>query len=179
MAGERPATRRLELGIERLILGSRWLQAPLYLGLLVVLAVVVIKFPFKIWELMQRALIVEEADLVLAVLSLVDLIMVANLVVMVIISGYENFVSHIDTEGITDKLSWFGKLDAGSLKIKLASSIVAISSIHLLQRFLEANTMSNDKLYVLMAMHLTFVLSALMLTYIDRLASTKKIDSGH
>jgi uncharacterized protein (TIGR00645 family) len=179
MAGERPATRRLELGIERLILGSRWLQAPLYLGLLVVLAVVVIKFPFKIWELMQRALIVEEADLVLAVLSLVDLIMVANLVVMVTISGYENFVSHIDTEGITDKLSWFGKLDAGSLKIKLASSIVAISSIHLLQRFLEANTMSNDKLYVLMAMHLTFVLSALMLTYIDRLASTKKIDSGH
>ncbi|HTG24301.1 MAG TPA: TIGR00645 family protein [Reyranella sp.] len=179
MAGEKPAARRLELGIERLILGSRWLQAPLYLGLLVVLAVVVIKFPFKIWELMQRALIVEEADLVLAVLSLVDLIMVANLVVMVIISGYENFVSHIDTEGITDKLSWFGKLDAGSLKIKLASSIVAISSIHLLQRFLEANTMSNDKLYVLMAMHLTFVLSALMLTYIDRLASTKKIDSGH
>jgi uncharacterized protein (TIGR00645 family) len=132
MAGEKPATRRLELGIERLILGSRWLQAPLYLGLLVVLAVVVIKFPFKIWELMQRALIVEEADLVLAVLSLVDLIMVANLVVMVTISGYENFVSHIDTEGITDKLSWFGKLDAGSLKIKLASSIVAISSIHLL-----------------------------------------------
>jgi uncharacterized membrane protein YqhA len=118
MAGEKPATRRLELGIERLILGSRWLQAPLYLGLLVVLA-------------------------------------------------------------ITDKLSWFGKLDAGSLKIKLASSIVAISSIHLLQRFLEANTVSNDKLYVLMAMHLTFVLSALMLTYIDRLASTKKIDSGH
>ena len=113
MAGERPAARRLELGIEQLILGSRWL------------------------------------------------------------------VSHIDTEGITDKLSWFGKLDAGSLKIKLASSIVAISSIHLLQRFLEANTMSNDKLYVLMAMHLTFVLSALMLTYIDRLASTKKIDSGH
>ena len=179
MAGERPAARRLELGIERLILGSRWLQAPLYLGLLVVLAVVVIKFPFKIWELMQRALIVEEADLVLAVLSLVDLIMVANLVVMVIISGYENFVSHIDTEGITDKLSWFGKLDAGSIKIKLASSIVAISSIHLLQRFLEANTVSNDKLYVLMAMHLTFVLSALMLTYIDRLAATKKIDSGH
>jgi uncharacterized protein (TIGR00645 family) len=179
MVGERPAARRLELGIERLIIGSRWLQAPLYLGLLVVLAVVVIKFPFKIWELVQRALIVEEADLVLAVLSLVDLIMVANLVVMVIISGYENFVSHIDTEGITDKLSWFGKLDAGSLKIKLASSIVAISSIHLLQRFLEANTVSNDKLYVLMAMHLTFVLSALMLTYIDRLASTKKIDSGH
>jgi uncharacterized protein (TIGR00645 family) len=95
---------------------------------------------------------------------------------MVIISGYENFVSHVDTEGITDKLSWFGKLDAGSIKIKLASSIVAISSIHLLQRFLEANTVSNDKLIVLMAMHLTFVVSALLLTYIDRMADAKKVD---
>ena len=105
-----------------------------------VLAIVVAKFPFKVWELVMRALNGEEADIVLGVLSLVDLILIANLVVMVIISGYENFVSHVDTEGITDKLSWFGKLDAGSIKIKLASSIVAISSIHLLQRFLEANT---------------------------------------
>ena len=124
----------------------------------------------------MRALNGEESDIVLGVLSLVDLILIANLVVMVIISGYENFVSHVDTEGITDKLSWFGKLDAGSIKIKLASSIVAISSIHLLQRFLEANTVSNDKLIVLMAMHLTFVVSALLLTYIDRMADAKKVD---
>ena len=137
MAGEKPAKRGIELAIQRIILGSRWLQAPLYLGLVAVLAIVVGKFPFKIWELVMRALNGEEADIVLGVLSLVDLILIANLVVMVIISGYENFVSHIDTEGITDKL------------------------------------------YVLMAMHLTFVLSALMLTYIDRLAATKKIDSGH
>jgi uncharacterized protein (TIGR00645 family) len=175
----RTTARRIEVGLERFVLASRWLQAPLYIGLVVVLGVVVVKFPFKIWELLVKALSVEEADLVLAVLSLVDLIMVANLVVMVIISGWENFVSHIDTEGVTDKLSWFGKLDAGSLKIKLASSIVAISSIHLLQRFLEATTVSNDKLYVLMAVHLTFVVSALLLTYIDRLAMTKQIDGGH
>jgi uncharacterized protein (TIGR00645 family) len=175
----RTAAQRLEIGLERLVLASRWLQAPLYIGLIVVLGVVVVKFPFKIWELLVKATSVEEADLVLAVLSLVDLIMVANLVVMVIISGWENFVSHIDTEGVTGKLSWFGKLDAGSLKIKLASSIVAISSIHLLQRFLEATTVSNDKLYVLMAVHLTFVVSALLLTYIDRLATAKQIDSGH
>lgn len=174
----RPAAGRLETGLERLVLASRWLQAPLYIGLIVVLGVVVVKFPFKIWELLIKAVTVEESDLVLAVLSLVDLIMVANLVVMVIISGWENFVSHIDTEGVTDKLSWFGKLDAGSLKIKLASSIVAISSIHLLQRFLEATTVSNDKLYVLMAVHLTFVVSALLLTYIDRLATAKHNDSG-
>jgi uncharacterized protein (TIGR00645 family) len=180
MAAERTAARRLELGIERVIMASRWLQAPLYIGLVVVLGVVVVKFPFKIWELMVKALTVEEADLVLAVLSLVDLIMVANLVVMVIISGYENFVSHIDTEGqTTDRLSWFGKLDAGSLKIKLASSIVAISSIHLLQRFLEAGDYDNGKLYALVVMHMAFVVSALLLTYIDRLAMAKKVDAGH
>ena len=111
----------LEAGLERLIMGSRWLQAPLYIGLIIVLGVVVVKFPFKLWELIKKSIDAPETDLVLAVLSMVDLIMVANLVVMVIISGYENFVSHIDTEGKSDKLSWFGKLDAGSLKIKLAS----------------------------------------------------------
>jgi len=176
MTTEKTVGRRLELGIEWIIMASRWLQAPLYVGLVFVLGVVVVKFPFKIWDLMSKALSADESDLILMVLSLVDLIMVANLVVMVIISGYENFVSHVDTEGITDKLSWFGKLDAGSIKIKLASSIVAISSIHLLQRFLEANTVANDKLIVLMAMHLTFVISALLLTYIDRLADAKKVD---
>ena len=129
MAGAKPAKNGIELAIQRVILGSRWLQAPLYLGLVAVLAIVVAKFPFKVWELVMRALNGEEADIVLGVLSLVDLILIANLVVMVIISGYENLVSHVDTEGITDKLSWFGKLDAGSIKTKLASSIVAISSI--------------------------------------------------
>ncbi len=167
----------LEAGLERLIMGSRWLQAPLYIGLIIVLGVVVVKFPFKLWELMKKAVTAPETDLVLAVLSMVDLIMVANLVVMVIISGYENFVSHIDTEGKSDRLSWFGKLDAGSLKIKLASSIVAISSIHLLQRFLEAGDFENSKLYALVVMHMAFVISALMLTYIDKIASSKP--GGH
>jgi uncharacterized protein (TIGR00645 family) len=170
--------KRAEYVIERLVMGSRWLQAPLYVGLIVVLGVVVVKFPFVVWELIHKATSASEADLVLLVLSLVDLVMVANLVVMVIISGYENFVSHIDVES-ADKLSWFGKLDSGSLKIKLASSIVAISSIHLLKRFLESATYDNSKLYALMAMHLTFVISALLLTYIDRLAFGKKADASH
>ena len=171
--------RRLELGIERIIMASRWLQAPLYVGLVFVLGVVVVKFPFKIWDLMSKALSADESDLILMVLSLVDLIMVANLVVMVIISGYENFVSHIEADDTIDRLSWFGKLDAGSLKIKLASSIVAISSIHLLQRFLEAGDFDNGKLYALVVMHMAFVVSALMLTYIDRLSGHKKADDGH
>ena len=171
--------RRLELGIERIIMASRWLQAPLYVGLVFVLGVVVVKFPFKIWDLMSKALSADESDLILMVLSLVDLIMVANLVVMVIISGYENFVSHIEADDTIDRLSWFGKLDAGSLKIKLASSIVAISSIHLLQRFLEAGDFDNGKLYALVVMHMAFVVSALMLTYIDRLSGHKKADADH
>ena len=148
------AAKKLELIIERIVIGSRWLQAPLYIGLVAVLGVVVVKFPFKIWELMRKAIFAEEADLVLAVLSLVDLIMVANLV-------------------------WFGKLDAGSLKIKLASSIVAISSIHLLQRFLEAGDYDNSKLYALVVMHMAFVVSALMLTYIDKIGSEKKAAGGN
>jgi uncharacterized protein (TIGR00645 family) len=98
---------------------------------------------------------------------------------MVIISGYENFVSHIEADDTIDRLSWFGKLDAGSLKIKLASSIVAISSIHLLQRFLEAGDFDNNKLYALVVMHMAFVVSALMLTYIDRLSGQKKADASH
>ncbi|MDO8974981.1 TIGR00645 family protein [Reyranella sp.] len=171
-------TKKIEVFVERIVMGSRWLQAPLYIGLVVVLGVVVVKFPFKIWDLMSKAITAEEADLVLAVLSLVDLIMVANLVVMVIISGYENFVSHIDVDGTRDRLAWFGKLDAGSLKIKLASSIVAISSIHLLQRFLEAGDYDNSKLYALVVMHMAFVVSALMLTYIDKIAYEKKA-GGH
>lgn len=170
--------KKLELVVERIVMGSRWLQAPLYIGLVAVLCVVVVKFPFKIWDLMSKAISAEEADLVLAVLSLVDLIMVANLVVMVIISGYENFVSHIDVDNSRDRLAWFGKLDAGSLKIKLASSIVAISSIHLLQRFLEAGDYDNAKLYVLVVMHMAFVLSALLLTYIDKVASDKKASAS-
>ena len=170
--------KKLELVVERIVMGSRWLQAPLYIGLVAVLCVVVVKFPFKIWDLMSKAISAEEADLVLAVLSLVDLIMVANLVVMVIISGYENFVSHIDVDNSRDRLAWFGKLDAGSLKIKLASSIVAISSIHLLQRFLEAGDYDNSKLYALVVMHMAFVVSALLLTYIDKVAAEKKAAVG-
>lgn len=163
-------TKKIEVFVERIVMGSRWLQAPLYIGLVVVLGVVVVKFPFKIWDLMSKAITAEEADLVLAVLSLVDLIMVANLVVMVIISGYENFVSRIEGVETGEQLSWFGKLDAGSLKIKLASSIVAISSIHLLKAFLDAGSIPNDKLVLLVVIHMAFVFSAILLAYLDRIA---------
>lgn len=163
----------IEKLIERIIFASRWLQVPLYLGLVVVMALLCIKFYAELLHHIADIWTVPESDLVLSVLTLVDLVMVANLLIMVIISGYENFVSRIDLAGVTDKLSWFGKLDAGSLKIKLASSIVAISAIHLLKAFLDAREIPNEKLLMLVAVHLTFVVSALLLAYLDRLVSSK------
>jgi uncharacterized protein (TIGR00645 family) len=173
-----PSSRRkesmVEALLERLIFASRWLQAPLYVGLIVMLAITVVKFVLVMLEMGHRVLAANEGEFILLILSLVDLVLVANLVIMVIISGYENFISRIDIEEATDRLSWFGKLDAGSLKIKLASSIVAISSIHLLKKFLEAGLTDNSKLYVLVVMHMAFVVSALLLAVIDRIAFAKK-----
>jgi uncharacterized protein (TIGR00645 family) len=111
----------------------------------------------------------KEADLVLVVLSLVDLALVGGLLVMVMLSGYENFVSQIDIEEGKEKLSWLGKLDSGSLKQKVAAAIVAISSIHLLKAFMNAQQIDNDKLKWYVIIHLTFVLSALGMAYVDRM----------
>jgi len=134
----------------------------------------VIKFFGELVHLTAAAWSADESDVVLFVLTLVDIVMVANLVVMVMISGYENFVSRIEVAEASEKLSWFGKLDHGSIKIKLASSIVAISAIHLLKAFLNADVIPNDKLVLLIAMHLVFVVSALLLALIDRIAMAKE-----
>jgi uncharacterized protein (TIGR00645 family) len=164
---------KLEKMIEGAIFGSRWLQVPLYLGLILVLLVLCAKFFMVLVKLVLGMGEMDEAKIVLMVLELVDVVMVANLIVMVVISGYENFVSRLDIEGHGEKLSWFGKLDAGSLKIKLASSIVAISSIHLLKAFLDAAEISNDKLLMLVVIHMTFIVSALMLAYLDKMLGQK------
>ena len=177
MAGEKSAGRKVERGIERFLLASRWLQAPLYIGLVIVLAIIVLKFPFKVWGLVRQAASAEESDLIVQVLSLVDVILVANLVVMVIIAGYENFVSRFESTAEAERLSWFGRLDSGSLKVKLATSVVVISAIHLLQRFLEGD-FDAGKLYALVVMHLAFVVTAVLLAWTDRL-SAKTPDGGH
>jgi len=112
-----------------------------------------------------------ESDVVLALLALVDLSLVAGLIVMVMLSGYENFVSKIDLDGEGEKLGWLGKLDAGSLKLKVAASIVAISSIHLLRAFMDAQKTDNDKLMWYVIIHLTFVVSAVMMGVLDRITA--------
>jgi len=161
----------IERTIERLLFASRWLLAPIYLGLSLALFVLGIKFFNELWHSLTHVMALSEADVVLSLLALVDLALVASLIVMVMFSGYENFVSKIDMASEGDKLGWLGKLDAGSLKLKVAASIVAISSIHLLRAFMDAQKINNDKLFWYVIIHLTFVVSAVLLAVMDRLTS--------
>src|SRR5690606_23113191 len=122
---------------------------------------------------LQRA---GEADIVLTLLALVDLSLVAGLIVMVMFSGYENFVSKLDVHEDDEKLGWLGKLDAGTLKLKVAASIVAISSIHLLRKFMEVSDSDHGDLMWYVIIHMTFVLSALLMGILDRI--TGKVHGG-
>lgn len=163
----------MEKHIERAIFGSRWLQVPLYVGLMFSLLALGIKFFQELVHMFLTVTTIDESQLILIVLTLVDLVLVGNLVVMVIIGGYENFVSRINVEEATDKLSWFGKLDAGSIKIKLAVSIVSISAVHLLKTFLNYQETSSEKLILLVVIHLAFVISALALAWLDKMTGFK------
>ncbi len=152
---------------EKFLYASRWLLAPIYLGLSFGLLLLSLKFFQEIFHVLPLVFSTKESDLVLIILSLIDLSLVGGLLVMVMLSGYENFVSSIDIEDGKEKLSWLGKMDAGSLKQKVAASIVAISSIHLLQKFMNAESIDNDKLMWFVIIHITFVLSAIGMAYVD------------
>lgn len=128
----------MEAFIEKTLYGLRWLLAPIYLGLGFALLALCVKFFQEVVHVFSNILALSESDLTLTILALVDMSLVASLLVMVMFSGYENFVSQIDIEESKNKLAWLGKLDAGTLKLKVAASIVAISSIHLLRAFMNA-----------------------------------------
>ena len=160
----------IERTAEYILYASRWLLAPIYLGLSLGLIILGIKFFQEVIHIVPVILTASEADVVLLILSLIDIALVGGLLVMVMLSGYENFVSTIDIKEGSEKLSWLGKVDSGSLKQKVAASIVAISSIHLLKAFMDPKVVGNEALikwYVLV--HLTFVLSALGMAYVDRM----------
>jgi len=156
--------------IEKTMYRSRWLLAPIYLGLSFALMALGIKFFQEVWHLLPHILEMSEANMVLKLLSMIDLAMVGGLIVMVMMSGYENFVSQLDVGEDEEKLSWLGKMDASSLKMKIAASIVAISSIHLLQKFMNVETIDNDKLLWYVIIHMTFVLSAFAMGALDRVS---------
>jgi len=160
----------LERSIEKLLFSSRWILAPVYIGLSLGLIALGIKFFQELFYVLSHVLILKEADLVLTILALIDMVLVAGLVVMVMISGYENFVSRIETREDSEELGWLSKLDAGTLKIKVAASIVAISSIHLLRVFMNTSQIPNDKLMWYVIIHLTFVISAVLMGILDKLS---------
>lgn len=166
----------LEMLLERTILLSRWLLAPIYLALAAVLVLFTIKAFQEVIHLYAIITTVAEVELILSVLALIDMALVANLLVMVILSSYENFVSNLEGAEGQERPSWLGKIDAATLKIKLAVAIVAISSIHLLKAFMTAPSQSSDQplwnnqLFWLVVIHLTFVVSALLMAVVDRIA---------
>lgn len=159
--------KQLERMIEATILASRWILVVFYLGLAYGLVIYAVAFAKKLAKLTTVILSLADADAVLSILALIDAALVASLIVMVMISGYENFVSRFDEHD--SELSWLGKIDAGSLKIKVASTIVAISSIHLLQIFLNSAQYTPQQLMWVTIMHMAFVFSALFLGVLDRI----------
>jgi uncharacterized protein (TIGR00645 family) len=169
----------LERIIEKLLFASRWLLAPLYLGLSLALIALGVKFFQHAIEAMLHVFEMKEADLVLVSLALIDISLVGSLIIMVMFSGYENFVSRIDVDSDEGSPGWLGKLDSGTLKLKVAASIVAISSIHLLQVFMNAEKIENDKIMWYVILHLTFVVSALLLGLLDKIAFAAHRDPAH
>lgn len=161
----------MEKFIETVIYRSRWLLAPIYFGLSLAILALGIKFFIELVHLMAHIVEMSEASMILVVLSLVDLAMVGGLLLMVMISGYENFVSQLDIPEGEEKLSWLGKMDSSSLKAKIAASIVAISSIHLLKKFMEVESIDNDKLMWYVLIHITFVASAFAMGMLDFLSA--------
>ena len=165
---------RPEIVFERILIASRWLLAPLYLGLAGLLVLFCIQFGVELFHLGQKAFVLKEVDLILAALNMIDLALVGGLVVMVMLTGYENFVSRLSIAEAERQIAWLGKLDSGTLKLKVSAAIVAISAIELLKNYMRADSVPNDKLMWMIIVHLTFVVSTMLMAVVDRLLSNPK-----
>ncbi|MGV8804853.1 MAG: TIGR00645 family protein [Polaromonas sp.] len=180
--------------LPKLIFASRWLQLPLYLGLIVAQAVYVVHFVVELTHLVEAAFgnqtalqalvssigyksdaavtTLNETVIMLVVLALIDVVMISNLLIMVIIGGYETFVSRLNLEGHRDQPEWLSHVNASVLKVKLAMSIIGISSIHLLKTFINAGNYTDRVLIAQTAIHIAFLLSAMAIAYTDKLMSS-------
>lgn len=157
--------------LPNLIFMSRWLQLPLYLGLIVAQGVYVYHFMVELTHLIESAFQgkLTEPAIMLIVLGLIDVVMIANLLIMVIVGGYETFVSRMELQGHPDQPEWLSHVNAGVLKVKLATAIIGISSIHLLKTFIEASTLTDRQLLWQTVIHMAFVASAIAIALIDRI----------
>ena len=156
---------------------SRWLQAPLYFGLIVAQGVYVYHFLKELWHLVEKASSIDETTIMLTVLALIDVVMIANLLIMVIVGGYETFVSRLNLEGHPDQPEWLSHVNAGLLKVKLATALIGISSINLLKTFIEVTSKSipDNAIMWQLLLHLAFVVSALLLAVTDRISTQTSI----
>ena len=164
----------IERTLEKFLFASRWLLAPFYVALVVALALLLFKTMQEVWHFILHVGDQGEADVILAVLSLIDLTFTGSLIVIVIFSGYENFVSKIDESEHKDWPEWMGKIDFSGLKLKLLSSIVAISAIQLLKAFMNIKNTSDRDLYWLVVVHLVFVGSGIVLALTDKISAETK-----
>lgn len=162
----------IEAKLERFIFVSRWLMAPFYVGLVVGLFLLMLKFIQELLHLIPTVFSATDSGMTLAILTLVDLSLVGNLLIMIIFAGYENFVSKIDTSASEDRPDWMGKVDFGGLKLKLIASMVAISGIQLLKAFMNIESANKVDLGWLIGLHMTFVLSGVLLAVMDRLSNS-------
>jgi uncharacterized protein (TIGR00645 family) len=176
--------------IPMLIFGSRWLQLPLYIGLIVGQGVYVILFMKELWHLINHSFDFSEQQIMLVVLGLIDVVMISNLLVMVIVGGYETFVSRLNLQGHPDEPEWLSHVNASVLKIKLAMAIIGISSIHLLRTFIEAGNLggvgrstnyTTEGVMWQTIIHVVFVLSAIGIAWVDRISAgleTAGVEAG-
>ena len=159
-----------------LVFSSRWLQAPLYLGLILAQSVYVYRFMMELWHLVAKTTAIGETEIMLAVLGLIDVVMIANLLIMVIIGGYETFVSRLGNESHRDRPEWLGHVNASTMKIKLAMSLIGISSIHLLKTFININDITDRVVLWQIAIHVTFVLSAMAMAYTAKITNAVTLE---
>jgi uncharacterized protein (TIGR00645 family) len=165
----------MESRFEQGLFASRWLMAPMYLGLVVALAMLTVIFVKELFYYLPQIMEMSAEEMILAVLTLIDLTLAANLLLIVLFSGYENFVSKFDFDAGADRPEWMGKVDFSGLKMKLIASIVAISGIHLLKKFMEirdidtAVSFGESEMYWLVVIHLTFVVSGVLMALMDYL----------
>ncbi|WP_216858898.1 TIGR00645 family protein [Caballeronia novacaledonica] len=157
--------------LPKVIFMSRWLQVPLYLGLIVAQAVYVVLFLKEVWHLVTHALTLDETNIMLVVLGLIDVVMISNLLIMVIVGGYETFVSRLGVEGHPDEPEWLDHVNAGVLKVKLSMALISISSIHLLKTFISPDQQTFHTVLWQVIIHVAFLVSALIMAYVDRLTT--------
>lgn len=165
---------KFELFVERGLFASRWLMAPIYVGLVAALGVLLISFVQELAHLVAAVPDLTQSDVVLGILSLIDLSLAGNLLLIVVFSGYENFVSKLHVNDHEDRPEWQGTVDFATLKLKLIASIVAISGIHLLKVFMDVKRFTEDEIRWMVIIHVVFVISGVLLALMDRIAASSK-----